>query len=71
MAKLKDMCPLADTKRVFPTSEVTISTTGVPKEFISKNMPTGPQQTILLLLPLRGLQGLCPSESLTVWTYLL
>ena len=43
-AKLKDVCPLTDTKPVFPTSEVTISTTGVPKEFISKNMPTGPNQ---------------------------
>ena len=43
-AKLKDVCKLGDTKPVFPTSEVTISTTGVPKEFISENMPTGPNK---------------------------
>ena len=43
-AKLKDVCPLADAKPVFPTSEVTISTTSVPKEFISENMPTGPNK---------------------------
>ena len=40
-AKLMDVCPLGDAKPVFPTSEVTISTTSVPKEFISENMPTG------------------------------
>ena len=43
-AKLKDVCPLGDAKPVFPTSEATISMTGVPKEFISKNMPTGPNK---------------------------
>ena len=44
MAKLKDVCLLGDAKPVFPTSEVTISTTGIPKEFISENMPTGPNK---------------------------
>ena len=44
MSKLKNVCPLGDAKPVFPTSEVTISTTGVPKEFISDNMLTGPNK---------------------------
>ena len=40
--KVDDLCHLEDAKPAFPTSFNSLSTTSVPPEFVSDNLPSGP-----------------------------
>ena len=41
-SKLKDICVLDQAKPCYPTDSDSLSATGVPSEFISDNLPSGP-----------------------------
>ena len=43
-SSIKDFCLLKDAKVIYPTSDTTLSATGVPAEFISDNVPSGPSR---------------------------
>ena len=42
--KPPDICPLSESKPAYPTDSLLLSVTGVPPEFISENIPTGPSR---------------------------
>ena len=68
-SKVKDVCPIGNAKLVFPTLETTISTTGVPKEFISDNMPTGPNKQSCYYCLYGNCEGFGSPEGLSMWAY--
>ena len=42
--KQPDICPLSESKPAYPTDSLLLSVTGVPPEFISENIPSGPSR---------------------------
>ena len=61
--KQPDICPLSESKPAYPTDSLLLSVTGVPPEFISENIPTGPsRQSTYFCLFRRPLFCLCPPE---------